>query len=222
MDRLLLREMSFYGYHGDVEAERELGGRYRVDLEIGMDLTPVARTDNIEGAVDYVHGDKKADGLLMAPVYAVPRLLARNKLTLDDFDFIEIHEAFAGTVLATLKAWEDPELWDGAQRRVVGLASSQIATEVLAGEGLAARNITQWLGIQRRLADGGQSTEDQRWRLRAGDLVAAATADDDQSGPVRINRSSVERWLVAGGDAGRPLSPRNAWALIGLASGDGP
>ncbi|MCW2596819.1 MAG: hypothetical protein JWP39_2707, partial [Jatrophihabitans sp.] len=61
------------------------------------------------GAVDYVHGDKKADGLLMAPVYAVPRLLARNKLTLDDFDFIEIHEAFAGTVLATLKAWEDPE-----------------------------------------------------------------------------------------------------------------
>jgi acetyl-CoA C-acetyltransferase len=61
------------------------------------------------GAVDYVHGDKKADGLLMAPVYAVPRLLARNKLTLDDFDFVEIHEAFAGTVLATLKAWEDPE-----------------------------------------------------------------------------------------------------------------
>jgi dihydroneopterin aldolase len=55
MDRLLLREMSFYGYHGDVEAERELGGRYRVDLEIGMDLTQAARTDNLEGAVDYVH-----------------------------------------------------------------------------------------------------------------------------------------------------------------------
>jgi len=58
-------------------------------------------------AVDYVHGDRKADGLLMAPVYAMPRLLARNKLTFDDFDFIEIHEAFAGTVLATLTAWED-------------------------------------------------------------------------------------------------------------------
>jgi acetyl-CoA C-acetyltransferase len=58
-------------------------------------------------AVDYVHGDKKYDGLLMAPVYAVPRLLARNGLTLADFDFYEIHEAFAGTVLATLKAWED-------------------------------------------------------------------------------------------------------------------
>ncbi len=60
-------------------------------------------------AVDYVHGDVKYDGLLMAPVYAVPRLLARNKMTLDDFDFIEIHEAFAGTVLATMKAWEDAE-----------------------------------------------------------------------------------------------------------------
>ncbi|HTF47716.1 MAG TPA: acetyl-CoA C-acetyltransferase [Pseudonocardia sp.] len=55
-------------------------------------------------AVDYVHG---GEGLLMAPVYAVPRLLARNGLTLADFDFYEIHEAFASTVLATLKAWED-------------------------------------------------------------------------------------------------------------------
>ncbi|MCW2644085.1 MAG: acetyl-CoA acetyltransferase, partial [Pseudonocardiales bacterium] len=53
-------------------------------------------------AVDYVHGDRKADGLLMAPVYALPRLLARNKLSLADFDFYEIHEAFASTVLATL------------------------------------------------------------------------------------------------------------------------
>ena len=55
-------------------------------------------------AVDYVHG---GEGLLMAPVYAVPRLLARNGLTLADFDFYEIHEAFASTVLVTLKAWED-------------------------------------------------------------------------------------------------------------------
>ncbi|SHG19329.1 acetyl-CoA C-acetyltransferase [Jatrophihabitans endophyticus] len=60
-------------------------------------------------AVDYVHGDKKAEGLLLAPAYAVPRLLARNGLTLQDFDYYEIHEAFASTVLATLKAWEDPD-----------------------------------------------------------------------------------------------------------------
>ncbi len=56
-------------------------------------------------AVDYVHG---AEGLLMAPAYAVPRMLARHGLTLQDFDFYEVHEAFASTVLATLKAWEDP------------------------------------------------------------------------------------------------------------------
>src|ERR1700712_651548 len=56
-------------------------------------------------AVDFVHG---GEGLLMAPAYAVPRMLARNGLTLQDFDYYEIHEAFASQVLSTLKAWEDP------------------------------------------------------------------------------------------------------------------
>jgi acetyl-CoA C-acetyltransferase len=56
-------------------------------------------------AVDYVHG---GEGLLMAPAYAVPRLLERNGLALQDFDFYEIHEAFAAQVLCTLRAWEDP------------------------------------------------------------------------------------------------------------------
>ncbi len=56
-------------------------------------------------AVDYVHG---GEGLLMAPAYAMPRMLAREGLSLQDFDFYEIHEAFASQVLATLKAWEDP------------------------------------------------------------------------------------------------------------------
>jgi len=65
--------------------------------------------DGETAAVDYVHGDRRADGLLMAPVYAVPRLLERNKLSLQDFDFYEIHEAFASTVLSTLAAWEDAE-----------------------------------------------------------------------------------------------------------------
>jgi acetyl-CoA C-acetyltransferase len=56
-------------------------------------------------AVDYI--DKK-EGLLMAPAYAVPRMLDDARLTLQDFDFYEIHEAFAGQVLCTLKAWADP------------------------------------------------------------------------------------------------------------------
>lgn len=55
-------------------------------------------------AIDFIHGS----GLLMAPTVAVSRLLQRNNLTLQDFDFYEIHEAFAGQVLCTLKAWEDP------------------------------------------------------------------------------------------------------------------
>lgn len=63
-------------------------------------------TDSETAAVDYVHGD---EGLLMAPAYAVPRMLARNGLTLQDFDFYEIHEAFASQVLSTLAAWESPE-----------------------------------------------------------------------------------------------------------------
>jgi hypothetical protein len=57
--------------------------------------------------------------------------------------------------------------------------------------------------------------------LRSGDLVAAP-ADEDGVGPVRIVRASLERWLVAGGARGGPLTPRNAWALVGLASGDQP
>jgi acetyl-CoA C-acetyltransferase len=61
--------------------------------------------DGETGAVDFVSGD---EGLLAAPLYAVPRLLARNKLALQDFDYYEIHEAFASQVLMTLRAWEDP------------------------------------------------------------------------------------------------------------------
>ena len=56
-------------------------------------------------AVDFVHGE----GLLMAPTVAVPEMLRRNGLTLQDFDVYEIHEAFAAQVLCTLRAWENEE-----------------------------------------------------------------------------------------------------------------
>jgi acetyl-CoA C-acetyltransferase len=70
------------------------------------DLEPLAYlTVHESAAVDYVHG---GEGLLMAPAYAMPRMLDRAGLSLQDFDFYEIHEAFASQVLATLKAWEDP------------------------------------------------------------------------------------------------------------------
>ena len=68
---------------------------------------PLAYLKDAEvAAVDFVTGD---EGLLMAPAYAVPRLLDRNGLTFADFDFFEIHEAFASTVLCHLAAWESEE-----------------------------------------------------------------------------------------------------------------
>jgi acetyl-CoA C-acetyltransferase len=57
------------------------------------------------GAVDFVH----KEGLLMAPAYTVPRMLKDAGLKLQDFDYYEIHEAFAAQVLCTLKAWESAE-----------------------------------------------------------------------------------------------------------------
>ncbi len=66
--------------------------------------------DSETAAVDYIHG---GDGLLMAPTYAIPRLLQRNGLTLQDFDFYEIHEAFASVVLVTLQAFESEEYCKG-------------------------------------------------------------------------------------------------------------
>jgi acetyl-CoA C-acetyltransferase len=62
-------------------------------------------SDAQTAGVDYVH---KREGLLMAPAYAMPKMLERNQLALQDFDFYEIHEAFAAQVLCTLKAWRDP------------------------------------------------------------------------------------------------------------------
>jgi acetyl-CoA C-acetyltransferase len=61
-------------------------------------------------AVDFASGK---EGLLMAPAYAVPAMLKDAGLTLQDFDYYEIHEAFAAQVLCTLKAWESPEYCRG-------------------------------------------------------------------------------------------------------------
>lgn len=58
-------------------------------------------------AVDFIGKEGLTEGLLMAPAYAVPKMLKRAGLTLQDFDFYEIHEAFASQVLSTLAAWED-------------------------------------------------------------------------------------------------------------------
>ena len=70
----------------------------------GYNLEPWAFLKDAQSAAINYESD---EGLLMAPAYAVAKLLERNKLTLQDFDFYEIHEAFAAQVLCTLAAWND-------------------------------------------------------------------------------------------------------------------
>ncbi|MEU5957353.1 acetyl-CoA C-acetyltransferase [Streptomyces sp. NPDC047525] len=93
-------------------------------------LEPLAYLTAYEtAAVDFVGGDVAGgeDGLLMAPAYAVPRMLERVGLGLADFDFVEIHEAFASQVLATLAAWEKRGL-GVVDRDRLNVAGSSLAT----------------------------------------------------------------------------------------------
>lgn len=81
-----------------------------------LGMKPLAKIIDVQSAaIDFVHGE----GLLMAPTIAVAELLTRNRLSFADFDYIEIHEAFAGQVLCTLKAWESVEYC----RNVLGLSA---------------------------------------------------------------------------------------------------
>jgi len=99
-------------------------------------LPALARfVDGEAAAVDYVNG---REGLLMAPAYAVPRMLERNGLTLQNFDLYEIHEAFASQVLSTLAAWEDPVFCTQRLGRNEPLGSIDRAKLNVNGSSLAA------------------------------------------------------------------------------------
>jgi conjugative relaxase-like TrwC/TraI family protein len=113
------------------------------------------------------------------------------------------------------RAWQDPGLWaDGSERRVYGLAASQIATNVLAGEGLASRNIIRWFATQEHLANGRPYGDDSKWALRPGDLIAvdesamAATgyvariADYAEKAGAKLLLTGDHRQLAAVGTAG--------------------
>jgi acetyl-CoA C-acetyltransferase len=84
-------------------------------------------------AVDFVHGE----GLLMAPTIAVPRMLDQAGLTLQDFDFYEIHEAFAAQVLCTLRAWESEDYCRNRLGRDAPLGSIDPAKLNVHGSSLA-------------------------------------------------------------------------------------
>ena len=106
-------------------------------------------------------------------------------------------------VIGTLAhAWADPSLWGGEQHRVFGLATSQIASMVLTGEGVAARNIAQWRSVQERLADGRAFGDDEAWRLDPGDLVvideSAMTATPDVAAVHDIVQQAGAKLLLTG------------------------
>ncbi|WP_150462568.1 acetyl-CoA C-acetyltransferase [Nesterenkonia ebinurensis] len=100
------------------------------------DLPKLANfVDYEQGAVDFVGG---AEGLLMAPAYAAARLLKRNNLSFADFEYFEIHEAFASTVLAQIKAWESEEFCRGKLGLDAPLGSIDRSKLNVTGSSLAA------------------------------------------------------------------------------------
>jgi acetyl-CoA C-acetyltransferase len=113
------------------------------------DLPVLAHLTHSEtAAVDYVNG--AGDGLLMAPVHAVPRLLERAGLKLQDFDLYEIHEAFAAQVLCTLKAWEQDGL-GAIDRSKLNVAGGSLA----AGHPFAATGGRILATVAKLLAERG-------------------------------------------------------------------
>jgi conjugative relaxase-like TrwC/TraI family protein len=106
-------------------------------------------------------------------------------------------------VVGTLAhAWADPALSGGEQRRVFGLATSQIASTVLTGEGVRARNIAQWRAVQQRLSEGRGFGHDEDWRLAPGDLVvvdeSAMTDTADLAAVHEIVQQAGAKLLLTG------------------------
>jgi len=124
-----------------------------------LGLKPLAKFIDVQvAAVDFVHGA----GLLMAPTKAIAQLLERNKLTFKDFDFYEIHEAFAGQVLCNLKALES----DVYSRDVLGLKAAPgaidrnklnvVGSSIALGHPFAATGARITGTLAKLLSTGGQ------------------------------------------------------------------
>lgn len=113
-------------------------------------LEPLAYLSTYEtAAVDFVQGE---DGLLMAPAYAVPRMLERAGLGMADFDLVEVHEAFASQVLATLEAWEKAGL-EPVDRERLNVTGSSLAT----GHPFAATGARIVATLAKSLSERGSS-----------------------------------------------------------------
>lgn len=85
MDRIILRGLEFYGYHGVLPAEKELGQRFQLDLELGLDLRPAGEKDDLGKTVNY------------AAVFE----LVQEVTTREKYDLIEaLAEKIAGEILS--------------------------------------------------------------------------------------------------------------------------
>lgn len=105
---------------------------------------------------------------------------------------------------ALASAWESADdLWNGHQHRVVGLAASQVATEVMAADGVTAMNIRRWLLTQQRLADRSDEPADRAWLLREGDLIVvdeSAMADTSDLSQIQSHCDEAGAKLLLVGD----------------------
>ncbi|MFI5960464.1 MobF family relaxase [Cryptosporangium sp. NPDC051539] len=116
------------------------------------------------------------------------------------------------------KAWTDQELWNGRSRQVVGLAASQIATNVLAGEGLRAMNITRWLNAQQDIAaHAGQRArpETEAWRVRPGDLIVV----DESAMADTASLAQITEYVQAGGGKLLLVGDPRQLAAVGAVGG---
>ena len=108
-------------------------------------------------AVDFVHGE----GLLMAPTVAVPEMLKRHGLTLQDFDIYEIHEAFAAQVLCTLRAWESEDYCrnrlglEGAMGRIDPAKINPLGSSLATGHPFAATGARIIATVAKELQERG-------------------------------------------------------------------
>jgi len=116
---------------------------------------------------------------------------------------------------AIAKAWHDPALWDGRERKVVGLATSQIAAEVLADEGLTARNVARWLATQQRIADGAAGGDAPSWQLRPGDLVVV----DESAMTSTADLAAIHQHLTTAGAKLLLTGDHRQLAAVGPAGG---
>lgn len=113
-------------------------------------------------------------------------------------------------------AWQNSAHWsDTTPRRVFGLASSQIATEVLAGEGVTARNVARWLATQDRLNSGRAAEDDHAWQLGAGDLVVV----DESAMADTADLAAIHRHVDAAGAKLLLVGDHKQLAAVGAGGG---